>query len=211
MVLQSWLSSKTGIEAGVDEAGRGPLLGPVFAAAVVWNPDLDAATEPWVKRIRDSKKVSKNSRAELRELIEANAIDYGVGSRDARRIDEINILQATQEAMHEALDKLTVDLDYIIVDGNYFKNYMNKNGEFVPHACVVDGDAKMLSIAAASILAKVYHDEWIKRTVETHPALAMYGIERNMGYGTEEHMVALNKYGPTEFHRRSFKTVRDLI
>lgn len=209
--MQACYMNNTCIEAGVDEAGRGPLLGPVFAAAVVWNPDLEDEAHPWVSWIRDSKKLSPKKRAELRPLIEAHAVDYAVASCDAARIDAINILQASQEAMHQALDQLSVELDMIVVDGNYFKQYMSKKGEFVPHACIIDGDAKLLSIAAASILAKEAHDDWIKDTLARHPSLAVYGIERNMGYGTREHIAALTRVGPSPFHRASFKTVRDLV
>jgi ribonuclease HII len=209
--LRAWFRSSDTVEAGVDEAGRGTLFGPVFAAAVVWNPHLEAQLDceqdkKFLQRIRDSKKLSRRARAELKPWIEAHALAYGVGSADAERVDRINVLQATQEAMHQALDQIPFDVDLIVVDGTYFRTYLNPSGNFVPHACVVDADAKCVSVAAASILAKEYHDAWIQNILEQSPNLKRYGLERNMGYGTSEHLAALARYGMSPFHRVTFRS-----
>jgi ribonuclease HII len=195
---------KPQIEVGIDEAGRGSLLGPVFAAAVIWNPEIctDLALQ-----IKDSKKLSAKKRELLATYIEEHAIAFGVGSVDAQGVDSLNILNASFNAMHTALDQVSrkTGFDYIIVDGNRFKTYMNPNGDFMPHTCIVDGDNKFVSIAAASILAKVYHDKWIKDILQSNPELAKYGIATNQGYGSKKHLDAIKEYGITSFHRKSYK------
>lgn len=189
------------IEVGCDEAGRGPLLGPVFAAAVIWDPAVPPLD------IKDSKKLTARARQRLAEYIESHAVAYGVASIDNARIDSINILQAAIEAMHNALDQIQQPFDVIIADGTYFKPYQKPNGDFVPHHCVKEADNTYVSVAAASILAKVYHDKWIKDIVATHPELDKYGLLTNQGYGTKKHLEALKLYGATQFHRTSFKPI----
>lgn len=192
------------LEAGVDEAGRGCLAGPVAAAAVVWDPALE---HPLVARIRDSKRLTARAREELREFIEAHAVAWAVRLVDAADIDRLNILRATHAAMHGALDDLGVDVDGVLVDGDRFRAYISpRTGEFVPHACVVDGDNLYLPIAAASILAKTHRDRYVREAM--HPAHPRYGWDRNMGYGSAEHMARLRELGATPFHRRSFAPVR---
>ena len=195
------------IIVGVDEAGRGCLFGPVFAAAVVWNP---ACTHPLQEKIKDSNKLSKKMRMQLKEFIEANAVAYCVSSCDHAVIDEINILKATHRAMHQALEGLCAGsymqpqkpFDRILVDGNAFTPFKN-----VPHDCIVGGDNHYLQIAAASILAKTHHDLHIEELLRTHPDLSVYGLDSHMGYGTAVHIKALATHGPSAFHRKSFKKV----
>lgn len=178
-------------------------MGPVVAAAVVWDPQLD---HPLVGRIRDSKRLTAKARADLRSFIEENAVAWCVRFVDAKRIDEVNILNATYEAMHGALDGLDVDVDAILVDGDRFRQYMSpRHGGFVPHACIVDGDNAYISIAAASILAKTHRDEHVVRVL--HPQHPEWGWEMNKGYGSAHHMAQLNHLGPTPHHRMSFAPV----
>ena len=186
---------------GVDEAGRGCLFGPVFAAAVIWDP---ACANPLQEKIKDSKKLSKKMRMQLKEFIEANAVAYCVSSCDHAVIDEINILRATHCAMHQALDgiQMQTPFDRILVDGNAFTPFKN-----VPHDCIVGGDNHYLQIAAASILAKTHHDLHIEELLRTHPDLSVYGLDSHMGYGTAAHIKALETHGPSAFHRRTFKKV----
>jgi ribonuclease HII len=188
-LLQSFLNQDR-IEAGCDEAGRGCLAGPVCAAAVIMpadysNPLLD-----------DSKKMTKQNRSLLKEEIERIAIDYAVVFIDNRKIDEINILQATLLGMHKALDKLKVRPQHILVDGNKFNNYKN-----VPHTCIIKGDGKFFSIAAASVLAKTYRDDWM---LQLHSKINMYEWDKNKGYPTQKHREAILEYGITPYHRKSF-------
>jgi ribonuclease HII len=194
------------IEVGIDEAGRGCLLGPVYAAAVVWDPRI---TDGKATLIKDSKKLSAKKREELAEYIESNAIAYGVGSVDANEIDKTNILNAAIRAMHVALEqvcqKLNGNIDHVIVDGNVFKTFIGLNGDFIRHTCVVNGDNEYVSIAAASILAKVYHDKWIKEALVSYPELEKYGTATNQGYGAKKHLDAIKEHGITRFHRKSFK------
>ena len=193
------------IEVGIDEAGRGCLLGPVYAAAVVWDPNIN---KDKALLIKDSKKLSAKKREELADYIEKNAIAFGVGSVDATEIDKVNILNAAITAMHKAVEQVCQKLehiDHIIVDGNVFKTYISPNGNFVHHTCVINGDNLYVSIAAASILAKVYHDRWIKQAIVDHPELEKYGIATNQGYGAKKHMDCIKTHGITSFHRKSFK------
>ena len=175
--------------AGVDEAGRGPLAGPVYAAAVILpeNAEIDG--------INDSKKLSPKKRDELYEKIIKIAIAYAVYSVDEKVIDEINILNATHKAMNGAVNSLKQQPDYVIIDGNSIKN-MN-----LPHETIVKGDAKSISIAAASILAKVSRDRYIIEMAEKYP---QYGFEKHKGYGTKMHTEAILKYGICPIHRKTF-------
>lgn len=175
--------------AGVDEAGRGPLAGPVFAAAVIMSEDK------YIPDIKDSKKLSEKKREQVFEYIINNADYYSVASVGEREIDEINILNATHKAMNAAVDSLAVTPDFVLIDGNSIKNMA------LPHETVVKGDAKVFCIAAASILAKVSRDRYILRLAEKYPE---YGFEKHKGYGTAQHIEALKKYGPCPIHRKSF-------
>lgn len=178
------------VEAGCDEAGRGCLSGPVFAAAVILPPDFEC------EALNDSKQLSEKTRNELRALIEREASAFAVASCTPQEIDEINILWASVEAMHRAIAKLNQIPQHILVDGNRFKPYKD-----VPHTCVVKGDGKFMSIAAASILAKTYRDEHMKNL---HREFPDYGWDKNKGYPTRVHREGIAKYGITCHHRKSF-------
>ena len=193
------------LEVGLDEAGRGCLLGPVVVGAVIMN---DIRDNPPPHEIKDSKKCSPNIRKILRKYIEENAIAYNVQFVDEMGIDKHNILQATMIGMHQCLDHITsiINISNILVDGTYFENYKNINSfEFIPHVCIAGGDDKYINIAAASILAKEYHDEYILKLCEDNSILKNYDIHNNKGYGTKYHMEALKDFGPTKWHRKSFK------
>lgn len=183
------------VEAGCDEAGRGCLAGSVFAAAVILPEDYvnDA--------LNDSKQLSAGQRYALRAEIERDALAWAVGVVTPEEIDEINILNASILAMHRALDQLQVRPEAIIVDGNRFKPY-----RFIPYTTVVKGDGKYLSIAAASILAKTYRDDYMDRLAEEFP---QYGWDGNKGYPTKAHREAIARYGVTPYHRKSFKLLAD--
>ncbi|MBR4720265.1 MAG: ribonuclease HII [Clostridia bacterium] len=177
--------------AGVDEAGRGPLAGPVYAAAVILPPDVR------LDGINDSKKLSPKKREELFKEITEKAISYAVFSVDEKKIDEINILKATHMAMNGAVSSLSEKPDYVIIDGNSI------SGMDIPHETVVKGDAKSISIAAASILAKVSRDRYITKMAEIYP---QYSFEKHKGYGTKEHIDAILKHGASPIHRKTFLT-----
>jgi ribonuclease HII len=179
------------IEAGCDEAGRGCLAGPVFAAAVILPDDFDHAL------LNDSKQLPENVRYELRIEIQQKAIAYAVASVDNMEIDEINILNASFLAMHRAIEKLAINPQFLIIDGNRFNKYQK-----IPHQCIVEGDAKYFSIAAASILAKTYRDDYMKQIAEEHPG---YDWHSNKGYPTIKHREAVLKMGFTPYHRRTFR------
>ena len=179
------------MEAGCDEAGRGCLSGPVFAAAVIL--PLDFSSE----LLNDSKKLSEKLRFQLRPLIQKEAICWAVASCDNHEIDKVNILNASILAMHRALDQLSIRPEYIIVDGNRFKPYRDIN-----YTTIIKGDGKYLSIAAASVLAKTYRDDFMIALHEQYPE---YGWFKNKGYPTAFHREAISKYGITPFHRKSFK------
>lgn len=178
------------IEAGCDEAGRGCLAGSVFAAAVILPPDYED------ELLNDSKKLTDRKRKQLREIIEHDAVDWAVGIVEPGEIDEINILNASILAMHRALDQLKVRPEAVIVDGNRFKPYRD-----LPYTTIVKGDGKYLSIAAASILAKTYRDDYMDRLAEDYP---QYDWKSNKGYPTKKHRQAIRECGITPFHRRSF-------
>lgn len=190
-MLLSRYNTDVACEAGCDEAGRGCLAGSVYAAAVVLPPDY---THPL---LNDSKQLSDARRRALRTDIERDALAWAVGTATAAEIDEINILRASILAMHRALDGLSLRPDFIIVDGNRFTPY----GQ-TPHATVVKGDARYLSIAAASILAKTYRDDEMHRLAALYPG---YGWERNAGYPTAAHREAIARLGVTPYHRRTFR------
>jgi ribonuclease HII len=178
------------VEAGCDEAGRGCLAGSVFAAAVILPPDYEN------ELLNDSKKLTDRKRKQLREIIEHDALDWAVGIVEPGEIDEINILNASILAMHRALDQLKERPEAMIVDGNRFKPYRD-----LPYTTIVKGDGKYLSIAAASILAKTYRDDYMDRLAEDYP---QYDWKSNKGYPTKKHRQAIRECGITPFHRRSF-------
>ena len=192
------------LEAGVDEVARGCLAGPVFAAAVIWPREIELETD-FTLELKDSKKLSRNQRNNLREYIEAYAIDYSVASVNNQEIDSINIRNASFLAMHRAIQGLNVDPDLLLVDGNAFKPYLTPGSrDVIEHKCIISGDDKYQSIAAASILAKVYHDDFIDSLLNNNEDLKKYGWSTNMCYGTAEHIEAIKKHGISPYHRKSF-------
>lgn len=179
------------LEAGCDEAGRGCLAGPVFAAAVILPDNFEH------NLLNDSKQLTEEIRYELRIEIEQNALAHAVGIVDNNEIDEINILNASFLAMHRAIEKLHMVPEFLIIDGNRFNKYKT-----VPHHCIVEGDAKYFSIAAASILAKTYRDDYMKKIAEEHPE---YDWHKNKGYPTIKHRKTVMEIGYTPYHRRTFR------
>ena len=188
-LIKKW--SENYVEAGCDEVGRGCLCGPVVAAAVVLDDNFEQ------NLVNDSKKLNFNTRLELDDYIKNNVKDYAIAELSPAFIDQHNILNASIHAMHNALDKLTIRPELILVDGNKFHPY-----NFIPHQCIIKGDSKILSIAAASILAKNYRDQLM---IQLHEEFPEYGWNKNMGYATKVHIEALKKYGPTKYHRQSFR------
>jgi ribonuclease HII len=185
------------IEAGCDEAGRGCLAGPVVAAAVILPSDY------YNEGLNDSKKLSEKKRNELRKIIEAEALSWAVAFVDHEKIDQINILNASYLAMHKAVEELNIPPEHLIIDGNRFMKYKN-----IPHQCIVKGDAKYLSIAAASILAKTHRDEYMMKLHEEFPD---YGWDKNKAYATKKHREAIAKYGQSPYHRKSFRLTDDQL
>lgn len=194
-LIKSWTNNY--IEAGCDEVGRGCLCGPVVAAAVILDENFEQSL------INDSKKLNFKTRLELDSYIKDNVKEFAIAELSPEFIDQHNILNASIHAMHLALDQLKTVPELILVDGNRFYPY-----NFIPHQCIIQGDAKVLSIAAASILAKNYRD---KLMIELHEEFPSYGWNKNMGYATKEHQEALMKYGPTKHHRKSFKLIYEKI
>jgi len=203
--LGRFYTNKNAIEVGIDEAGRGPLIGRVYVGAVILDPEMEDL-HPY---LNDSKKITRKRREVVREWIEENASQFAVTYSDEKTIDKMNILKATHKAMHEAIDELGIIPDHIIVDGDKFPAYIDTEGEFVSHTCIVKGDSKYASICAASVLAKEYHDQYIRELVEQNPDLhEKYDLLNNMGYGTQNHINGIKKYGPSKFHRLSFNICR---
>ena len=182
------------MEAGLDEAGRGCLAGPVVAAAVVFPPDF------WHPLLNDSKQLSKTQREEARQVVLSHALAWSVAEASPIEIDRINILQASFLAMHRAVAALAAVPEHLLVDGNRFVPY-----PLIPHTCIIKGDAKYLSIAAASILAKTHRDAYMEKLAADYP---QYGWEQNAGYPTVQHRRAIAAHGITPFHRHSFRLVR---
>ena len=194
------------IEVGIDEAGRGCLSGRVYVGAVILPKEIES---DMYKQIKDSKKLSKKKRKILRVYIERIALAYSVAYAEPEEVDQLNILEATLQTMHTALDGLTIEPEQLLVDGNNFHTYISKKGNFIPHELIKGGDNLYYSIAAASILAKVYHDEYIEELCEQDPSLhEKYNWLNNMGYGTKAHMNGIKEYGITKYHRKSFKPCR---
>ena len=189
-MLKSYFKKNT-IEAGCDEAGRGCLAGPVYAAAVILPPDYKN------EMLNDSKQLSEKKRDELRAEIERDAISFCVASMDNNEIDQINILKASILSMHKAVSGLKTIPQLLLIDGNKFIPYEN-----IPHKCIVKGDATYMSIAAASILAKTYRDEFMYKIAKEFPE---YQWEQNKGYPTKAHRAAIMKFGVTKYHRLSYK------
>lgn len=183
------------VEAGCDEAGRGCLAGPVFAAAVILPKGFENDL------LNDSKKLSEKKRYLLREVIKKEALAWAVGVVEPEEIDEINILNASFLAMHRAIDQLKIKADHLLIDGNRF----NEHAE-IAHTCVIKGDGKYASIAAASILAKTYRDDFMMKIHEEHP---YYDWNSNKGYPTKKHRIAIMKHGITDHHRKSFGLIPD--
>ena len=185
------------LETGTDEAGRGCLAGPVTAAAVILPENFEN------KILNDSKQLSERTREKLRPIIEEQAVSFAVTHLEPVVIDNINILNASIKAMQESILKLNPKPEYIIVDGNRFKPVLD-----IPHSCIVKGDAKFMSIAAASVLAKTYRDEYMNKIHEEFP---MYNWKQNKGYPTQEHREAIRKYGITKYHRISFRLLPEQL
>ena len=185
------------LEAGTDEAGRGCLSGPVVAAAVILPEDF---THPF---LNDSKQLSEKKREEVRPFIEAHALAFGVSFVWQQEVDEINVLQASITGMHRAITALKITPEFIIVDGNKFRDYKQ-----IPHKTIVKGDAKYLSIAAASVLAKTYRDDYMRKI---HQEFPMYNWAKNKGYPTKEHRDAIRAFGATEYHRKTFRLLPEQI
>jgi ribonuclease HII len=183
-------------EAGTDEAGRGCLAGPVTAAAIILPPDFENEI------LNDSKLLTERKRVLLRPLLESKAVCFGVAHIQPEKIDEINILNASILAMHQSINKLGNKPEFIIVDGNRFKPYKK-----IPFECIIKGDGKYMSIAAASVLAKTYRDFYMEVLHEEYP---MYNWKQNKGYPTKEHRAAIREYGITKYHRKSFKQLPEL-
>lgn len=182
-------------ECGTDEAGRGCLAGPVTAAAVILPKDFT------LDLLNDSKKLSEKTREKLKPIIEELSVSFSVTHLEPNIIDEINILNASIQAMQESILKLSPTPNYIIVDGNRFKPVGN-----IPHSTIIKGDSKYMSIAAASVLAKTYRDTYMDKIHEEFP---IYNWKQNKGYPTKEHRAAIKKYGPCKYHRMTFKLLED--
>lgn len=203
MLLGKYYEGK--VEAGCDEAGRGCLAGSVYAAAVILPDGYQN------ELLNDSKQLTEKRRYQLREIIERDAVAWAVGIVTPEEIDKINILNASILAMHRALDQLKVRPEAIIVDGNRFKKYSpplfgGGRGEALPHTTIVKGDGKYLAIAAASILAKTYRDDYMNRLAEEYP---QYGWRSNKGYPTKKHREAIRQFGITPYHRKSYNLLGD--
>ena len=189
-MLQTYYQEEL-LEAGCDEAGRGCLAGPVFAAAVILPKDF------YHPLLNDSKQVCEEERYELRPFIEQHATAYAVANLCNKQIDKINILKASFKSMHLAVKQLAIQPQLLLIDGNRFTPYKR-----IPHKCIIQGDGIYASIAAASILAKTYRDDFMKELHKKHPK---YNWAQNKGYATKEHQAALEKHGPSKYHRRSFR------
>lgn len=179
------------IEAGCDEAGRGCLAGPVVAASVILPANFKN------ELLNDSKKLTESQRRKLRPIIEKEAVAYGVSFVDEKEIDKVNILNASFIAMHRATDQLGVTPELLLIDGNRFHTYKD-----IPHECIIKGDGKYLSIAAASVLAKTYRDEFMEKIGEEYP---VYDWKKNKGYPTKKHRIAILNNGDCEYHRKTFR------
>lgn len=203
--------TKDKIIAGVDEVARGTFIGPVIAACVVFPKTFPDDT---FRQIKDSKKLSEKKREFLAKYIKDVCITYGIGEVSSEEIDEINILNATMKAMNRAIDTAykKTPFDYLLIDGPYFKGYVppGEDNDIIEYECILKGDSKYLSIAGASIIAKDYHTNLINKMVNNNPTLSLYDIKNNKGYGTKKHLIALNEYGISAFHRKTFGICKQL-
>ena len=205
-----YFEKKNLIEVGVDEAGRGCLAGPVYAAAVILP---DKFPDDKYKQIKDSKKLSEKKREELFEYITRNVKDYSIAQLSAQEIDKINILQASFNAMHNAIDGLAIIPDHLLIDGNRFKPYQSiEKDDFIEHTCIKSGDNKYIAIAAASILAKVSRDRYMKLLCKKDQTLdTKYGWIKNKAYATKQHRDGIQRHGLTEYHRKTFGICKNYI
>ena len=194
--LKSYYKENT-LEAGCDEAGRGCIAGPVFAAAVILPPDFNHSL------LNDSKVLREKDRKKLREEIKELAISWSVEYIDNYTIDKLNILRASILAIHKALDNMNINPQFLIIDGNRFIKYKS-----VQHKCIVKGDSKYYSIAAASVLAKTFRDDYMKKI---HEEYDKYGWDNNKGYATKQHREAINRFGLTPYHRKSFRILNNQL
>ena len=210
---------KDTIEIGIDEAGRGCMAGPVVCAAVIW-PQTENSEDIERYYIRDSKKITKKRREESYEYIKKTSRAYSIKFGDSDMIDKFNILETTKKLMHECVQDIehqlkktteTIKIDNILVDGNQFSTYFDDDFECIPHQCVINGDNIYKSIAAASILAKETRDNYMIDLVKDNPEYSKYGWERNMAYGTKEHMKAIKEYGLTKYHRKTFGICKEYV
>lgn len=193
------------LEVGVDEAGRGPLMGRVYAAAVMWPPGFTPTV-----LINDSKKLKPHQLKTAYDYIKEHAVAYGIAYATEEEIESLNILHATMTAMHRAVEQCALTPDQILVDGNYFDICFNMEGDPIDYCTVEQGDAKFLSIAAASILAKWERDQYILDLCDQYPELdERYNIRSNKGYGAQAHTAGIQKYGISQFHRKTFKSSKD--
>ena len=199
------------IEAGIDEVARGCLSGPVVASSVILPKELDDDYIEVFKGIKDSKKINKKKREYLKDIIEEVALDFSISFIDNNKIDEINILNASQLAMRESIKKLNIKPEFLLVDGNYFQPYYDEKNKIIPYECFIKGDNKFKSISCASILAKVYHDYYIEDLVNKEKDLEKYDWLNNMCYGTKNHIEAIEKYGLSKYHRKTFGICKNYI
>jgi len=202
-MLKAYQTENT-LEVGIDECARGCLLGSVFIGAVILPNNIEELCEEFNIKIKDSKKMTREQREEAYEFIKMVCIDYAVVSKTNDEIDDINILKATLTGMHDVIRSLKIKPEKILVDGDKFYIYRDENGDLIEHECVIKGDDTYMSIAAASIIAKVEHDRYILKLVEEYPYLEKYDIQNNMAYGTEKHISTIKEYGLTKFHRKTF-------
>jgi ribonuclease HII len=207
--LKLYYTSLDTIEAGIDEAGKGPLIGRVYVGCVVLDPSIEL--HPW---LNDSKKVTSKRRKIVRNWVEENALAYSVQFADENEVDKYNILKTTLNTMHKCLKTLDIIPDKILVDGDKFNPYMSKfdDDNFIPHICIPGGDGIYASIAAASILAKEYHDDYINDLCDKYMDLdPKYDLRSNQGYGTKYHIAGIKEFGLSQFHRKSFCTKFGII
>lgn len=206
-MLSHRLNETFDYEIGIDESGRGTLFGSVFIAGVIFPRDIQV---PKDVPLNDSKKLTPKRRAKVRQWIESNALQWHVASRDAHYIDKHNILKATLSGMHECIEELTrgknLENVHVVIDGNYFV----PNNMDIQYTTKEKADAKYIHVAAASILAKEHHDDHIRELVKQDPTLERYKLDGNMGYGSSSHISAIKQYGPSKWHRMSFKPCKDM-
>lgn len=211
---------KNEIIVGLDEAGAGPLIGDLFIGAIIWHHDKDTgklkgSDNKLIEKIRDSKKMTKNlkKREELQKFIESNCDYFKVIQVSVDEIDEKNILQARLNGFTRILTEIYKEkkFDRILVDGNQFNTFKLDNGFTIPHCAIEKGDNIFLQIAAASMLAKIYHDNYIRNMIKEYPELEKYSLANHMGYGTAKHIQSIKEYGFTQFHRKSFNPVKTMI